>query len=77
MLHYDEYGRPGSPALLLLHGAAALDTFSPQYDLAEKYRLILDEMISSHPISDIDKQNPILGICFKDSEGGSKMDSPS
>ena len=40
MLHYDEYGRPGSPALLLLHGAAALDTFSQQYDLAEKYRLI-------------------------------------
>ena len=44
MLHYDEYGRPGSPALLLLHGAAALDTFSQQYDLAEKYRLIVPHM---------------------------------
>lgn len=44
MLHYDEYGRPGSPALLLLHGAAALDTFSQQYDLAEKYRLIVPHL---------------------------------
>ena len=44
MLHYDEYGNPSSPALLLLHGAAALDTFSQQYDLAEKYRLIVPHL---------------------------------
>ena len=44
MLHYDEYGRPGSPALLLLHGAAALDTFSQQYDLTEKYHLIVPHL---------------------------------
>ena len=44
MLHYDEYGSPGSPPLLLLHGAAALDTFSQQYDLAERYRLIVPHL---------------------------------
>lgn len=44
MLHYDEYGSPNSPALLLLHGAAALDTFSQQYDLADKYRLIVPHL---------------------------------
>jgi len=42
-----------------------------------KYSPLLDGMISRHLISDKDKQDPILGICFKDSEGVSKMDSPS
>ena len=27
MLHYDEYGSKENPAILLLHGAGALDTF--------------------------------------------------
>ena len=32
-MFYDTYGDAQNPALVLLHGAAALDTFSHQYDL--------------------------------------------
>lgn len=35
MLVYDSYGDKKNPMVLLLHGAAALDTFAMQYELAE------------------------------------------
>lgn len=44
MLHYDEYGDRRHPAILLLHGAGALDTFCQQYRLADRYRLIVPHL---------------------------------
>ena len=44
MICYDEYGPRSQPALLLLHGAAALDTFHRLYDLSSRYRLIVPHL---------------------------------
>lgn len=44
MLPYDTYGPPDAPAVLLLHGAAATDTFCQQYGLATQYRLIVPHL---------------------------------
>lgn len=41
MIHFDEYGNRDNPTILLLHGAAALDTFCGQYGFAEEYHLIV------------------------------------
>lgn len=41
MLHYDEYGSPNHPTILLLPGAGALDTFNQQYVFADSYRLLV------------------------------------
>ena len=47
MIHYDEYGDPGKPTLLLLHGAAALDTFCQQYCFAEQFHLIVPHLFGA------------------------------
>lgn len=44
MLYFDEYGDNSRPAILLLHGAAALDVFCRQYCLAQKYYLIVPHL---------------------------------
>ena len=44
MLYFDEYGSKDAPAILLLHGAGALDTFCRQYCFFEKYRLIVPHL---------------------------------
>ena len=41
MLYFDQYGNIENPTILLLHGAGALDTFSNQYYLSEKYHLVI------------------------------------
>lgn len=44
MIPYDEYGNRNNPTILLLHGAAALDTFCCQYCFSEKYHLIVPHL---------------------------------
>lgn len=45
MLPFDEYGSRENPTLLLLHGAAALDTFCGLYTpLAETYHLVVPHL---------------------------------
>lgn len=44
MIPYDEYGEKSSPTVLLLHGAAALDTFCQQYEFAGEYHLIVPHL---------------------------------
>lgn len=44
MLYYDEYGSRKNPTILLLHGAAALDTFCRQYCFSEKYHLVVPHL---------------------------------
>ena len=45
MLVYDEYGASEAPTLLLLHGAAALDTFAGLYDsLSRQYHLVIPHL---------------------------------
>lgn len=44
MIHFDEYGNRDNPTILLLHGAAALDTFCGQYGFAEEYHLIVPHL---------------------------------
>lgn len=44
MLYYDEYGDKKNPTILLLHGAAALDTFCMQYCFSEKYHLVVPHL---------------------------------
>lgn len=44
MLYYDEYGNRENPTILLLHGAAAVDTFCRQYCFSEKYHLIVPHL---------------------------------
>lgn len=44
MIHYDEYGDKNNPTILLLHGAAALDTFCKQYYLSRNYHLVVPHL---------------------------------
>jgi pimeloyl-ACP methyl ester carboxylesterase len=44
MLPYDEYGKREKPTILLLHGAAALDTFYGQYCFSERYHLVVPHL---------------------------------
>lgn len=44
MIHYDEYGDKDKPVILLLHGAAAVDTFAQQYCFADQYHLIVPHL---------------------------------
>ena len=44
MIPYDEYGSREHPTVLLLHGAAALNTFCCQYCLSSKYHLIVPHL---------------------------------
>ncbi len=42
---FDQYGKTNSPVLVLLHGAAALDTFANQYDmLADHFRVLVPHL---------------------------------
>ena len=44
-MFYDSYGSLANPTLVLLHGAAALDTFSHQYDmLAERFHVLVPHL---------------------------------
>lgn len=52
MLPYDEYGNRNNPTILLLHGAAALDTFCHQYSFAEKYHLIVPHLYGAGKSAD-------------------------
>lgn len=44
MLYFDEYGDKKNPTILLLHGAAALDTFYNQYGLSQSYHLVVPHL---------------------------------
>ena len=44
MIYYDEYGNKDNPAILMLHGAGALDTFCQQYRFSERYHLIVPHL---------------------------------
>ncbi|MGN0536998.1 MAG: alpha/beta fold hydrolase [Acutalibacteraceae bacterium] len=44
MIYFDEYGNRENPTILMLHGAAALDTFCQQYCLSEKYHLVVPHL---------------------------------
>ncbi len=52
MIFYDEYGSKDNPTILLLHGAAALDTFCCQYCLSEKYHLIVPHLFGAGKSAD-------------------------
>lgn len=44
-MYFDHYGSATNPTLVLLHGAAALDTFSHQYDLlAERFYVLVPHL---------------------------------
>lgn len=43
-MDYLEFGDKRNPTILLLHGAAALDTFREQYCFADKYHLIVPHL---------------------------------
>lgn len=46
-MEYDTYGKAENPPLLLLHGAAATDTFSNQYCFADRFYLIVPHLAGS------------------------------
>lgn len=52
MLFFDEYGNRENPTILLLHGAAALDTFSSQYCFSEKYHLVVPHLYGAGKSAD-------------------------
>lgn len=57
MLVYDEYGASEAPTLLLLHGAAALDTFSGLYDsLSRQYHLVIPHLAGA---------GQAVGVCYE------------
>lgn len=44
-MRFDAYGKEENPTLVLLHGAAALDTFANQYEpLAERFRVLVPHL---------------------------------
>ena len=47
MIHIDSYGDPANPAILMLHGAAAVDTFAGQYGFADRYHLVVPHLYGS------------------------------
>ncbi len=44
MIYFDEYGEKKNPTILLLHGAAALDTFCNQYCFSMQYHLVVPHL---------------------------------
>ncbi|HHW32200.1 MAG TPA: alpha/beta hydrolase [Clostridiaceae bacterium] len=44
MIPYNEYGKREKPTILLLHGAAVLDTFYGQYSFSEHYHLVVPHL---------------------------------
>ncbi|MCH7321544.1 alpha/beta hydrolase [Solibacillus sp. MA9] len=44
MIYFDEYGDRNNPTILLLHGAAAVDTFTQQYQVLNNYHLIVPHL---------------------------------
>ena len=44
MIYFDEYGERKNPTILLLHGAAALDTFCNQYCFSMQYHLVVPHL---------------------------------
>ncbi len=44
MIYYDEYGKKENPTILLLHGAAALDTFCMQYCFSDQFHLVVPHL---------------------------------
>lgn len=47
MIYYDEYGDKLNPGILLLHGAAATDTFCNQYCFQDRFHLIVPHLFGS------------------------------
>ena len=47
MIYYDEYGDRHNPTILLLHGAAATDTFCKQYCFQDTYQLVVPHLYGS------------------------------
>mgnify|MGYP001810310986 CR=1 FL=1 len=47
IMPFDEYGSPENPTLLLLHGAAATDTFCHQYVFADYWHLVVPHLPGS------------------------------
>ena len=47
MMHFDQYGNPANPTLLLLHGAAATDTFCHQYVFQDRFHLVVPHLPGS------------------------------
>lgn len=47
MIQFDEYGDKANPTLLMLHGAAATDTFASQYCFSEYYHLVVPHLYGS------------------------------
>ena len=47
MIHFDEYGQPENPTLLMLHGAGAVHTFANQYSFQNKYHLIVPHLFGN------------------------------
>ena len=44
-MYFDHYGKEGSPVLVLLHGAAALDTFAGHYAaLSEHFHVLVPHL---------------------------------
>ena len=44
-MYFDAYGNEKNSVLILLHGAAALDTFANQYDLlAREFRVLVPHL---------------------------------
>jgi pimeloyl-ACP methyl ester carboxylesterase len=46
-MYYDEYGKRENHTIVLLHGAAATDTFCNQYCFADKYHLVVPHLYGS------------------------------
>ncbi|HNW86830.1 MAG TPA: alpha/beta hydrolase [Candidatus Limiplasma sp.] len=44
MMEFDQYGDPRLHTVVMLHGAAATDTFANQYVLSEKYHLVIPHL---------------------------------
>lgn len=44
MIYYEEYGNPGNPTIIFLHGMNFTDTFRKSYCLAEKYHLVIPHL---------------------------------
>ncbi len=47
IMPYDTYGDPANPTLLLLHGAAATDTFCHQYEFQDHWFLVVPHLPGS------------------------------
>jgi len=47
MMYFDEYGDRKNPTIILVHGAAATDTFAGQYRFQDQYHLVVPHLYGS------------------------------